>query len=550
MPSKKKSTTVKKSKSKKNSSAEQTVPSSSDTYPIASQKPNSKRKRPYHAVGVMQTESESQTPYHEGVYQKFPKEVIDNHIPIYESVPYSHGENPRPLSAAQIKSFRDRSKSKTFFPKFFMNPYQDLDYMVLQDIYANSIAGRIIDRKEELKFGQGIKPVLKLRDPKSIGDEDAQQKEIDDNHEIIDTLLAIDEALGDPDDAIDPFLDDDINSKFQALSKNSAVFGRAMIIKEFQRPLVLADGRSFTGIPNVLKVIHPRDIGIVEIDQASWKLKSVNVRFTGRNVSPAEMIYLEQGSNNPVYNALHYGFSEMQSMIGASRTLRQIIEVDFPTIAKHVWAGIGFMFVKPEGTTESEKQSELDQINSVARAGRLNSLMINPEDVRTDFQDFNPKINEMVQLCDFLIRYNIAQIGMPQALFAQEKDSNRSTLVQKVRFFLDGGLKNQQRHTAQQIAKQWYMPNFKAVYGKDSEIFKKFKIEAEFEPLKLEAFDDAVDAVIKLNKEFPLTAEAAGDLLGIDNFETMIDPDIPRPDPNKRGFGFTNGDGKKMNMEF
>jgi hypothetical protein len=34
-----------------------------------------------------------------------------------------------------------------------MNPYQDLDYMVLQDIYANSIGGRIIDRKEELKFG-------------------------------------------------------------------------------------------------------------------------------------------------------------------------------------------------------------------------------------------------------------------------------------------------------------------------------------------------------------------------------------------------------------
>jgi len=34
-----------------------------------------------------------------------------------------------------------------------MSPYQVLDYMVLQDIYANSIGGRIIDRKEELKFG-------------------------------------------------------------------------------------------------------------------------------------------------------------------------------------------------------------------------------------------------------------------------------------------------------------------------------------------------------------------------------------------------------------
>jgi len=48
--------------------------------------------------------------------------------------------------------------------------------MVLQDIYANSIGGRIIDRKEELKFGNGIRPVLKLRNPKLHGDDEAQQK--------------------------------------------------------------------------------------------------------------------------------------------------------------------------------------------------------------------------------------------------------------------------------------------------------------------------------------------------------------------------------------
>ncbi len=115
----------------------------------------------------------------------------------------------------------------------------------------------------------------------------------------------------------------------------------------------------------------------------------------------------------PVYNALHYGFSEMQSVIGASRSLRQMIEVDFPTITKHVWAGIGFMFIKPEGTTEAEKKEELDNLNDQWRAGRLNSSIIDPEHVRTDFQDFNPKINELVNLVDFLIRYNIAQTGMP-----------------------------------------------------------------------------------------------------------------------------------------
>jgi hypothetical protein len=141
-------------------------------YPLSSKKPTEK-KSIYHAVGVMKTEQES---YHNGMYSKFTPEQIATHIPQYHVVPYSNGANPGPLSAAQINTRRSKSKSNTFFPKFFMNPYQDLDYMVLQDIYANSIGGRIIDRKEELKFGNGIRPVLKLRNPKEHGDDEAQQK--------------------------------------------------------------------------------------------------------------------------------------------------------------------------------------------------------------------------------------------------------------------------------------------------------------------------------------------------------------------------------------
>jgi hypothetical protein len=96
----------------------------------------------------MQTEQES---YHEGVYSKFTPEQIASHIPQYNVVPYSKGKKPAPLSAARM----EQQRSKNILPRFFMNPYPDLDYMVLQDIYANSIGGRIIDRKEELKFGNG-----------------------------------------------------------------------------------------------------------------------------------------------------------------------------------------------------------------------------------------------------------------------------------------------------------------------------------------------------------------------------------------------------------
>jgi len=38
-------------------------------------------------------------------------------------------------------------------------------------------------------------------------------------------------------------------------------------------------------------------------------------------------------------------------------------------------------------------------------------------------------------------------------------------------------------------------------------------------------------------------------LLGIDNSETKLYPYIPRPDPNRRGFGFVDSEGKEVSVE-
>jgi len=113
-----------KKKIKQNSSTKTILPQPKLLYPLSNKKPSAENKKSiFHAVGVMSTQQETQTtPYHEGVYQKFPKEIIQSHIPQYNVVPYSRGANPRPLSASQITSFRNKSKNNTFFPKFFMNP--------------------------------------------------------------------------------------------------------------------------------------------------------------------------------------------------------------------------------------------------------------------------------------------------------------------------------------------------------------------------------------------------------------------------------------------
>jgi len=48
-------------------------------YPLMSKKPEEKTKRIFHAVGVMKTEQEAQTPYHDGIYETFSPEQIKSH---------------------------------------------------------------------------------------------------------------------------------------------------------------------------------------------------------------------------------------------------------------------------------------------------------------------------------------------------------------------------------------------------------------------------------------------------------------------------------------
>ena len=137
-----------------------------------------------------------------------------------------------------------------------------------------------------------------------------------------------------------------------------------------------------------------------------------------------------------------------------------------------------------------------------------------------------------------------------KTVYHSTKDGGTFTTEEKLSTLDILAIEKQQKEFAQEIAKQWYMPNFKAIVGgSDTTLFKTFKIEAEFEPLKLEAFDDAVEAVERLNKQFPLLPSAAGELLGLENFEKMIDPDIERPNPNKQGFGFIDSEGKDINLD-
>jgi len=52
------------------------------------------------------------------------------------------------------------------------------------------------------------------------------------------------------------------------------------------------NGRVYKEIPSSMKFAHPRDLGIIEVDPETWRLKSVQWRNAYYMVQAKDMIYL------------------------------------------------------------------------------------------------------------------------------------------------------------------------------------------------------------------------------------------------------------------
>jgi len=88
-----------------------------------------------------------------------------------------------------------------------------------------------------------------------------------------------------------------------------------------------------------------------------------------------------------------------------------------------------------------------------------------------------------------------------------------------------------------------HLPNFRILNEGKTEILETFHIESEFDDFKLESWVDIVDSVVNLNQLFKLKVEATGELLGIQNLESKIDPDADPINPTQKS---TDSDGKTL----
>ncbi|MEE8383905.1 MAG: hypothetical protein V3R39_03065, partial [Nitrosopumilus sp.] len=376
--------------------------------------------------------------------------------------------------------------------------------------------------------------------------QEAIERIIHDNKKLLEPLKAIDDFFGERENEVG--ISQDWNTMVEALIRNHWIFGRDLMTMETSDNYIFEwKGVKYPNIRTVAKVHHPRDINFVEIDQDTFNLTGVSLMFSPEMLRPANMIYLAHMVNSPIYNGMHYGYSMEQRMLGDGRSLRQLKDRDFPNVASVGYAPFTIVAIKRDekGTLNENTQNQAFLNTLVAGQPNATTLKNPKDDLVVHKIDTDPKIAEMIQLAHYHAEAAAKTAQVPTTLVAQEKDPNRDTLLGILRMFSEVEIPRKRLPITRAFTKQHYMPNFKEIYKDQPEILKQFRVEAEFTDVKIDSWADIVSAFLELNKIFRFTADAAGEMLGIENLEGKIDTE---KEPLGESQSFEDNNGNKLTM--
>jgi len=379
---------------------------------------------------------------------------------------------------AHIKRFNHHS---------IMPPYTQEDYRDFEKVWATTLAGAALDKKVEFIVGGGIRPVFDLkRNLKKGLNEQEIRARLARYDDLMQRLIDIDEQV-------------EFNQKLKISILLSKVFGRACMLFDYN------DVNS--RIPSTLKIVHPRYLGTVIVDDTTWKPTHVQVMLAENEYLPIdEMIYLVNLPYTPVLNSDWYGFSELQRVVGAAKALQRFIEYDAPEIAESMWAGYGLFIINTANKSKEEADAMLNALVNSLKPGAFNAIAAKKEDVDFKTLDLEPKVQELVQLIDAYERLIIGNSTVPSALLGREEEQNMATLKGKIEFFMNGVIRAEREAIVREVSRQWYQ---RLVERIEPSVLNELNISAEFEPFIVSNWVDMVDAVKKLKELLPNLSENA-----------------------------------------
>jgi len=524
---------------------------------------------------------------------------LNNYTPrnFMEAVDVNVDNSGKILSSPVPFTARTLGSDTQTLPKFFWNPYTALDLIVFQDVYTHTICGTVIDVVVAFLVGMGIKPVLKLVNPHDVErkdieiedknvktqnqqtedpenpeekqeqqqksnpekpltkkrketKEEAIERELDENEKLLEPLIALDRWIGEIQDDYDDEdgIKEDWNTKVEALVRNHYIFGRDLMTRELDKdnPFTWND-KKWPDIETIYKIQHPRDINFIEVSQKTFNIKRVSLMFSTNMLDKDDMIYLAHMEESPIYNGKGYGYSLEQRMLGHGRSLRKLIDRDFPNVASIGYAPFTIVATKrDEKGTGNEAAQGQTFINTMVAGQPNHTALKDPKnDLVVHHIDTKPDIPGMIDMAHFHAESAAKVAQVPTALISKEKDPNRDTLLGILRVFAETEIPRKRLPIIKVFTNQYYMRNFKKFYKDKPETLKKYRVEAEFTDAKIDSWADIVGAFVELNKIFRFKAEAAGKILNIENLEGKIDPE---KEPLGESSMMQDGDGNTLTM--
>jgi len=321
-------------------------------------------------------------------------------------------------------------------------------------------------------------------------------------------------------------MDIPLQEKFRAMLTNTLTFGRDAFVFENWNHMdsVEVDGDVYKGLPNVIKLMHPIDMGMIEIDDYSWKLAGMYVNNDRSYIPAQQLLYLVNQYQSPMIGSMLYGFSKIQRALDPVRLLRRIFARNYQQFIRNSASGCGaFIFDSTQYPDDVRKKIRTAIKNSYV-SGEISVIdYANINDFRFEPMNIDVKIAELQQLQEGLIKVVIGVTGIPQSLIFDEAAATRATLVGRIVSFINNQITTVRSTFAAQISSQWYMRIFREVYKKDEEILNDFIIDVEFDEMELETKLEKVGRLLQETQLNQYTNEYIGEELGDKDYLEHID---------------------------
>ncbi len=448
-----------------------------------------------------------------------------------------------PLSAAEITY--KRNTRPQWYPRYFSNPAQSLDYITFEAHARSTIGGSLLGALVKFIVGKGFGPELELINPGE--DSIENQKEIDAHQDIIRDLIHIENQLSFDKNE---YLDLSYQDKISALILNCIAFNRSALLSRYDEPVKIND-RNYGNIPTSMQFAHARELGMIKTNPHTARLEAFQWDNAGGFIDVEDSIYLWNSLTSAItHNATWYGDSMMLPMIDALRVLRTNIGVNFPAMGENAYSGLSMLFIEPEGQTQSQKEDEYNALSQRIVPATTNMIMKSPDKTRLDNVNYQPEVDSFINMNESLVKYCAATLGMPHAMFYDESASNRSTMIGKIQLAIATVIDPMRQWINRSVSPQSYDKWFRILNKDDDELLKKFKVNMKFKDLPIAEWYDMVEAANEIDGRKQLTDVGYGKLIGLDNYSGIVESDAQtNPGGNGSGkFSFDNGQ-EKISMK-